>query len=245
MKINEVAKLTGITARTLHYYDEIDLLKPREITSSGYRLYGIEEVEILQQIMFFKELDFKLSDIKEIMTNPHYDKTKALIKHRELLIQKRDRLDKIINLVEDRIEGEKNMSFKEFSLVEIEENKKKYAKEVKERWGTTDAYTENEKKVNTYDLQQWKTIDSEVCEILKEFGENRYLSPESIEAQELVKRWKNYITNNFYFCSNEILSCLGIMYEEDERFKNNIDKNGVGTAKFMKEAIKAYCINNI
>ena len=99
MKINQAAALTGVTVRTLHYYDKIGLLKPSQVTEAGYRLYDDAALGKLQQILFFKELDFPLCDIKEIMTNPRYDKKEALLKQKELLLQKRDRLDGLIKLV--------------------------------------------------------------------------------------------------------------------------------------------------
>ena len=241
MRISEVAKLTGITVRTLHYYDEIGLLKPSEITEAGYRLYSREDLEILQQILFFRELDFPLSQIKEIMNNPNYDKEEALKKQKELLIQQRQRIEGLIKLIEKRIEGDNNMSFKEFDMNEIEENKKKYAKEVKERWGTSKAYEESEKKTSSYNKEKWGDINQETSEIFKGFAELRNSDPGSEEVQELVRRWQKYITDNFYTCTNEILSGLGLMYVEDERIKENLDKNGEGTAKLMAEAIKIYC----
>ena len=241
MRISEVAKLTGITVRTLHYYDEIGLLKPSEITEAGYRLYSREDLEILQQILFFRELDFPLSQIKEIMNNPNYDKEEALKKQKELLIQQRQRIEGLIKLIEKRIEGDNNISFKEFDMNEIEENKKKYAKEVKERWGTSKAYEESEKKTSSYNKEKWGDINQETSEIFKGFAELRNSDPGSEEVQELVRRWQKYITDNFYTCTNEILSGLGLMYVEDERFKENLDKNGEGTAKLMAEAIKIYC----
>lgn len=241
MRISEVAKLTGITVRTLHYYDEVGLLKPSEITEAGYRLYSREDLEILQQILFFRELDFPLSQIKEIMNNPNYDKEEALKKQKELLIQQRQRIEGLIKLIEKRIEGDNNMSFKEFDMNEIEENKKKYAKEVKERWGTSKAYEESEKKTSSYNKEKWGDINQETSEIFKGFAELRNSDPGSEEVQELVRRWQKYITDNFYTCTNEILSGLGLMYVEDERFKENLDKNGEGTAKLMAEEIKIYC----
>ena len=108
MKISEVAKLSGITVRTLHYYDEIELLKPSETTEAGYRMYSSEDLERLQQILFFRELDFPLNEIKEIMLNPNYDKNEALNKHKEFLIEKRKRIDGLITLIDKTI--------KEFNL---------------------------------------------------------------------------------------------------------------------------------
>lgn len=241
MKINDVAKFTGITIRTLHYYDEIGLLKPSRVTESGYRIYDKKDLEILQQILFFKELDFKLNDIKYIITRPDFDKKKSLKKHKELLIKRRERLDKLIKLADDAIKGEKDMSFKEFDTTEIENIKKKYEKEVKERWGKTDAYKESNEKTESYSKGDWKMINTECESILKEFSENTDKAPESSEVQMLVKKWQDFICSNFYNCTKEILKSLSEMYVYDERFKKNINKNGKGIAEFMAKAIKIYC----
>ena len=173
--------------------------------------------------------------------NPNYDKNKALNKHKELLIEKRERLDGLINLIDKTIKGDNNMSFKEFDNSKIEENKNKYAEEVKNRWGNTDAYKEYEKKTKSYDKNTWNTINEDMAKILKEFADNRNEDPNSDIAQELVEKWRMYITSNFYNCTKEILSGLGLMYTSDERFKNNIDQYGEGTAEFMAKAIELYC----
>lgn len=241
MKINEVAKLTGVTVRTLHYYDEIGLLKPSEITESGYRLYDENALEQLQQILFFRELEFSLADIKKILTNPHYSKSVTLKKQKELLIQKRNRLNGLIKLIENTIKGDTAMSFQEFDQTEIEAARKKYANEVQQRWGNTDAYWESKEKAAGYDAQQWQAFSSESREILRAFAQNRNLAPDSETAQALVQKWQDYITAHFYKCSNEILSCLGVMYSSDERFTQNIDQYGKGTAAFMTNAIAVYC----
>lgn len=241
MKISEVAKLSGVTVRTLHYYDEIGLLKPSKTTEAGYRMYSIEDLEKLQQILFFRELDFPLNEIKEIMINPNYNKNEALNKHKELLMEKRKRIDGLIALINKTIKGDNIMSFKEFDNSKIEENKRKYSEEVKNRWGNTDAYKEYEKKTSSYDKNSWTTINEEMIEILKEFADNRNEDPNSHIVQSLVEKWRAYITSNFYNCTKEILSGLGLMYIGDERFKENIDKYGEGTAEFMAKAIEIYC----
>ena len=241
MKISEVAKLSGVTVRTLHYYDEIGLLKPSKTTEAGYRMYSIEDLEKLQQILFFRELDFPLNEIKEIMVNPKYDKIEALNKHKELLIEKRKRIDGLVTLIDKTIKGDNNMSFKEFDNSKIEENKRKYSEEVKKRWGNTDAYKEYEKKTTSYDKNSWNTINEEMAKILKEFADNRDKDVNSDIVQSLVEKWRGYITLNFYNCTKEILSCLELMYIGDERFKENIDKYGEGTSEFMAKAIEIYC----
>lgn len=241
MKVSEVAKLTGVTVRTLHYYDQIGLLKPSKVTDAGYRLYSEADLEILQQILFFRELDFPLSDIQDILSNPAFDREAALQNHRALLLQKRSRIDNLISLVDQTLKGETDMSFKQFDASEFENSKQKYAEEAKKRWGSTDAYAQYEQKTKDYDDPQWKLLNGEGAEIMRQFGEIRHLDPASSEAQALVKKWQDFITANFYTCTKPILSCLGQMYIDDERFTRNIDRNGEGTALFMATAIEIFC----
>ena len=240
MNICRVAKLTGVTVRTLRYYDEIGLLKPSQVTEAGYRVYDDADLEVLQQILFFRELDFSLEDIRKIMQNPAYEKESALRKQRELLEQKRSRLDSLISLVDKTLKGERDMSFRQFDTTEIEATKKKYAEEARRRWGGTAAYAEYEKRTSRAGDAQQKMLDDEGAMLLREFGRNRSLAPDSPEAQALVKKWQDYITAHFYTCTKEILSCLGQMYVGDERFTQHIDGYGAGTAAFMSAAIEAY-----
>lgn len=241
MKPNEVAKLTGVTVRTLQYYDKIGLLKPSEMAENGYRIYHQSDLETLQQILFFRELDFSLTEIKEIMQNPNYEKSDALKHQKELLIKKRDRLNGLILLVDSALEGDENMSFKEFDNSVIEEAKNNYAAEVKERWGSTTAYQEYSKKTKNYNKDQWNTVTAKGQEIFTQFAKLRHLPAESEEVQALVKVWQDHITENYYNCTKEILSGLGLMYTHDERFTKTIDANGEGTAAFMAQAIEIYC----
>lgn len=243
LKINEVAKRTGVTVRTLHYYDEIGLLKPSRTTEAGYRIYDDRALEHLQQILFFRELDFPLGEIQKFMASPCYDKTDSLQKHRELLIRKKNRLEGLIALVERTLKGESDMSFAEFDTTELEACKQKYADEVKARWGNTHAYRECEQKTESYNGEQWKVLSRKGEALLHAFRESRHLAPDSAEAQALVRKWQAYITASYYSCTNEILACLGQMYVNDQRFTENIDRNGDGTAAFMAQAIAVYCEN--
>ena len=240
MKISDVAKLTGVTVRTLHYYDEIGLLRPSEVTEAGYRVYSDTDLEVLQQILFFRELDFSLEDIRKIMQNPAYEKENALRKQKELLLQKRSRLDSLISLVDKTLKGERDMSFRQFDTTKLEETKKKYAAEAKQRWGGTAAWAEYEEKSGSRSDPQQKLLEGEGAMILSEFGKNRSLAPDSAQAQALVKKWQAYLTSNYYTCTKEILSCLGQMYVGDERFAQNLDQYGAGTAAFMAAAIEIY-----
>ena len=241
LKINEVAKLTGVTTRTLRYYDEIGLLSPSELTEAGYRLYDEETLGSLQQILFFRELDFPLEQINEIMTNPAFDAMDALKNHKALLAKKRARLDKLIALVDTSITGGTTMSFKEFDSTEIENMKENYAAEAKERWGNTDAYAESEKRTRRYDASKWQEIQTVSDSIFRQFAEHMDKPAAHPAVQALVKQWQDFLTDNFYNCTNEILQGLGQMYVTDVRFTKNIDKHAKGLAVFISGAIDSYC----
>jgi DNA-binding transcriptional MerR regulator len=242
VKINEVAKLAGVSVRTLHYYDEIGLLVPNKVVSeTGYRYYDESDLERLQQILFYRELDFQLKDIAKIMNATNYKKEDALKKQRELLSLKRERLDKLIGLLDANLKGENTMKFEEFDMSEIEETKKKYAAEVESKWGNTNAYAQSKEKTGKYSKDDWAKISRKSDEIMKKFASKIGETPETKEVQELVEEWKNFINEAYYDCTLEILSGLGQMYVADERFTKNIDKFGKGTAQLMSEAIKVYC----
>lgn len=243
LTVNQVAKLTGVSVRTLHYYDEIMLLTPSGVTESGYRLYDEGRMEKLQQILFFRELDLELKDIKQILDNPDFDKTNTLKKHKELLKLKRSRLDNLISLVERILKGENDMSFKEFDMTEIEKAQKQYKEEVESRWGKTEAYKESQIKASKYSKDDWANINRDSENIYKSFIQNMNKDVSDPDVQKLVGEWQNHITKYFYDCTDEILSGLGQMYIADERFTKNIDKYGDGLAEFISKAIEYYCNN--
>lgn len=241
MKISEVATLTGISVRTLHYYDEIGLLKPDALAENGYRVYTDAELETLQQILFFRELGFPLKDIQAIMENPDYDRQRALQNHKELLLQKRSHIDELLKLVEQSLKGEADMSFRQFDTSAFEAAREKYAAEAKERWGDTAAYAQFEEQTGDYDKSKWRRTDDGMAALLNEFGKHRTLDPADARAQELVKEWQAYISAHYYHCTDEILAGLGKMYVADARFTKNIDEYGAGTAAFLSAAIACYC----
>ena len=237
MQINEFAEFTGVSVRTLHYYDEIGLLRPADVDRfTGYRYYDEASLLRMQEILFYRELDFSLKSIGEILNSPNYDKTKALGEQRKLLTLKKERLERLISAVDDAMKGENVM--RAFDNSEFE----KYKAEAKEKWGTTDAYKEHAERTGNYTKQKWNALAAGMDHILAEFavcmkhGE----APGSTEAGNLVKKLQNHITENYYHCTNEILAGLGQMYVADERFKKNIDKHGDGTAEFISEAIAVF-----
>lgn len=245
MQVRDVARITGVTVRTLHYYDEIGLLPPSRVTPAGYREYDEKALAALQEILFFRELHFSLADIRRIMADPRYDRAEALRRHRALLQQERSRLDGLIALVDRTLEnsqkGDAEMDFAPFDKTEIEKTKQQYADEAKERWGDTDAWRESSRREAGRTDAQRRQLGEESDALMRAFAEKRTLPPDGPEAHALVQRWQAYITENFYPCTPQILAGLGQMYTGDERFRRSIDRFGEGTAAFMSAAIEAYC----
>ena len=238
MQVKEFAEFTGVSVRTLHYYDEIGLLMPAYVDRfTGYRYYDENSLLRMQEILFYRELDFSLKAIREILTSPNYDKCKALKEQKHLLMLKKERLERLIFAIDGAVKGENIMSA--FDNSEFE----KYKSEAKEKWGQTSAYKEHEEKTKQYSKEKWNTLAGEMNDIFAEFAAcmKNGEKPGSAKAQNLVKRLQDHITQNYYLCTDEILAGLGQMYTQDERFKNNIDKNADGTAVFVCGAIEFYC----
>ena len=139
MTVKEVSRLTGVSVRTLQYYDQIGLLKPQEVGGNGYRYYSQENLQTLQQILFFRELQFPLKEIIKIIHQPDFDRKKAMQEHKKLLILQKERLERLIQLTEEAWKGEMEMNFQPFDERKLEE----YKKEAKERWGKTKAWQQS------------------------------------------------------------------------------------------------------
>ncbi len=238
MQIKEFSELTGVSVRTLRYYDEIGLLKPACVDEfSSYRYYDEKSLLRMQEIMFYRELDFSLKSISEILSSPNYDKEKALSQQKQLLIMKKERLERLILAIDNAKKGGNIM--KAFDNSEFEN----YKSEVKEKWGSTEAYGEYAEKTKDYSENKFDSLTEGMESIMRDFAvamKNGNAPTDEI-AQALVKKLQDYISKNFYKCTKEILSGLGQMYVFDDRFRNNIDKYGYGTAEYICEAIKIYC----
>lgn len=239
MTVNEVSKLTGVSVRTLQYYDKIGLLYPTEYTQAGYRLYDDTALEKLQQILLFRELEFPLKDIRKIMESPSFDRGRALEQQIALLSLKKEHLENLIDLARGiKMIGVRNMDFSAFDTRKIDE----YAAEAKASWGTTAEYHEYEERAKGRTSEQQKSINVQMMAVFAEFGEIKEEDPASKKAQSLVKKLQDFITEHFYTCSDEILAGLGKMYTGNGEFTANIDKaGGAGTAEFAGKAIEIYC----
>lgn len=239
MTVKQVSKLTRVSVRTLHYYDEIGLLPPTVTTEAGYRLYDDTSLERLQQILLFKELEFSLKDIKKIIDNPDFDRKKALSEQIKLLTIKKEHFENLISYAK-RIEekGVDNMDFKVFDNRKLET----YKTQAKKAWGNTDAFQEYEKKTADYSKGKQEVLARDMMSIFKKFGENSAKSPADEKVQKLVKELQDFITVNYYTCTKEILKSLGQMYISNGEMTENIDNvGGKGTALFASKAIEKFC----
>ncbi len=231
--VHEVSDFTGVSVRTLHYYDEIGLLKPAHVTEAGYRLYGEDELRRLSLILLFRELRFPLKEIKSILDDPDFDEKEALRAQIALLTMEKERTERLLALADDYLmKGTIQMDFTAFDRRKEEA----YAAEAKKRWGKTEAYKESMKR----SPEDNGKAGEELMSIFEKFGKIKDTAPGSDDAQALVAELQNHITANFYTCTDEILQGLGEMYVGDERFRESIDKRaGDGTAEFVSKAIKA------
>lgn len=240
MKIKETANLVGISVRTLHYYDEIDLLRPSQTSPAGYRIYTEEDLDKLQQIMLFREMGLPLSKIRDILRDPSYSPTEALQMHRRQLLKKRQQLDEMIMTVEKTIKyakGEIAMTNKEkFQGFDFSHNP--HEAEARQRWGDK-IVEETNNKVNTMAKDEKDNFAVRFNAIYFKLAEIRHLDPASEEAQICIKEWYDML-NTMGSYSPEAFRGLGQMYVDDERFTKNIDKFGDGLALFMRDAMAVF-----
>lgn len=245
--VQKLAELAGISTRTLRYYDEFGILKPARINSSGYRIYGRAEVDLLQQILFYRELGLSLERIKDIMTEPSFDGTKALREHHDKLLEKRHQLDLLIANVEQTLahqEGRMTMSdaekFEGFKQKLIEDNEKKYGQEIREKYGDSTVDQSN-KKLKGMTEEQYaaiQQIEEEMFETLVQAMEHG--DPASVLAQksaDLHRQWLSFYWNSY---SKEAHAGVAQMYVDDERFTEYYDKRRPGLAAFLRDAVHVY-----
>ncbi|AND38453.1 MULTISPECIES: MerR family transcriptional regulator [Cytobacillus] len=245
--VQKLAQMAGVSSRTLRYYDEIGILKPARTNSSGYRIYGQQEVDRLQQILFYRELGISLDQIKEIISAPAFDAADALKEHREKLLEKRKQLDLLITNVEKTIasaEGRTTMSDKEkfegFKKKMIEDNEEQYGKEIREKYGDETVDKSNAKLMNmTQEEHEAVTkLAEEVNTALAEAMQTG--DPAGELAQKAADLHKQWITFYWSEYSKEAHAGLAEMYVADERFKAYYDKIRPGAAEFLRDAINIY-----
>ncbi|MDE7061911.1 MAG: MerR family transcriptional regulator, partial [Lachnospiraceae bacterium] len=194
MTVNEVSKLTGVSIRALHHYDKIGLLRPSDISQSGYRLYDDQALERLQQILLFRELEFSLKDIGRILDSDSFDQNAALTQQIELLTLKKEHLENLIIFARGlKMKGVDHMDFTAFDTKKIDE----YTARAKEQWGNSDAYKEFEQKTTNRSIEEENLIAQGLMTIFVEFGDIMDSEPTSEKVQSQVKKLQDYITQNY------------------------------------------------
>lgn len=237
--VKDVSKLTGVSVRTLHYYDAIGLLTPTKVTDAGYRMYDDTALSRLQSILLFRELQFPLKEIKEFLDSPDFNQEETIVQQIKLLELQYKHIGELISFAREiQTKGVKTMNFEVFDTNEIEQ----YKAEVKSKWGNSKAYQEYEQRVVSHSEHNDSKFVNEIMSLFTDLGAMKQLPPTDKAVQEKIAALQAYINENFYTCSNDILKELSEMYVCDDRFKKNIDRfGGEGTAKFVKEAIFVYC----
>jgi DNA-binding transcriptional MerR regulator len=245
--VQKLSKLAGISPRTVRYYDEIGLLKPARINSSGYRIYGQKEVDMLQQILFYRELGMELESIKVIITSPSFDRAGALKEHHARLLERRSQLEKLIANVEKSIaetEGRIKMNdrekFEGFKQKMIEENEEKYGKEIREKYGE-EAVEQSNRKFGSMTKEQYDeftALGTRLMDSLKEaYASGDPAGELAQKAAELHRQWLSFTWPSY---SKQAHASLAQMYVDDERFKAYYDKEQPGLAEFLRDAIYVY-----
>ena len=244
LTVGELARTADVSVRTLHHYDELGLVVASERSEGGYRLYGPEAVNRLQEVLFFRELGFGLEAIKDIVVGPGYDRGAVLGRQRRLVERKAERLIDMMDALDKAIEAERQgveMSPEEKLEVFGEFDPEAHVGEAEERWGDSDAYKQSAQRTGTYTKADWEKIGEENRQInngLLALIETNVPATDAA-AMDLAEAHRKHISTRFYDCSYETHAGLGEMYVADERFRSNIDKAGEGLAEYLSAAIAA------
>lgn len=241
--VGELARLTGITVRTLHHYDEIGLVVPSQRTAAGYRLYDDADVIRLQQVLLFRELGLPLDEIAFAIDQAG-SREDLLRQHREVLVQKRARIDAMLSALDSALVSlEKGRVMQPDDVKQMFEgfDPSRYEEEVKQRWGNTEAYKESQRRTRRYGKAEWDQIQGDWQAIYAELATlMKAGTPVTDPAvQALVDKHRAHIDRWFYPCSVEMHKGLGQMYVADARFAANLDKVAPGFAQYLSDAIAA------
>jgi DNA-binding transcriptional MerR regulator len=242
--VSQVARMAGVSVRALHHYDEIGLLRPSGRSEAGYRLYDEADLERLQQVMFFRALEFPLEEIASIMTDPAFDVGAALRMQRQLLAGKAVQVRGLIAAVDAAIARlEKGASMASDDLFEVFEgwNPKEHEEEAEQRWGHTEAWKQSRARTARYTKQDWSKIKAEGGELYRQLALLMEASkpPTSPEAMDAAELHRQYISRWFYDCSRAVHRGLGQLYVDDPRFTANIDVVKPGLALYCRDAFAA------
>ncbi len=237
--VNQIAKQTGVSVRTLHHYDAIGLLKPTKITEAGYRLYDADALERLYLIIVYRELGFSLKKIGELLNAPDFDRNSALDEQIALLEQKKEQIQNRITFARGlQLTGVRNLNYEGFDYKKIDD----YSAQAKAMWGRTEAWHEFEQKSKGRSKEDAKALGDDMMVLFTKVGQLRHQDPGSEEVQAWVAELRAFITEHYYTCTKPMLKVLGEMYAGGGSMTENIDRaGGSGTGEFAKQAIDIFC----
>jgi DNA-binding transcriptional MerR regulator len=239
--VKQLAKLAGVSVRTLHYYDEIGLLKPTYIKDNGYRCYEEMELLKLEQILFFKELEFPLEHIIRIITAPNFNTLEVLVDQKKFLELKKARIVSMLKTIDITINSLKGGGkIMNGTIATTQDQIEEYKKEAKKRWGDTEAYKQSVERTKHWTKEDYKRLTEDAKKFTQELADTMDKGFDSPEFQELISKHHKGI-ETFYDCSPDMYRALAEMYVSDPRFKAYYDKFRPGLAKFMQKAINYYC----
>jgi DNA-binding transcriptional MerR regulator len=248
--VGEVAKIAKVSVRALHHWDEIGLVKPSGRSRAGYRLYTASDLDRLQQVLFFRELGFRLEDIARTLADPAFDRRRALVTQRALLLERLERSRALVALVDRTLremDGEETMPSKTKMKPEEkfeafgEHDPEAYEAEAEARWGETESFRISRERTARYSKDDWKKIRAEADRIHAALADAmaRGLSPDAPEVRALAEEHRQHIDRWFYPCSPAMHAGLGRMYVDDPRFAATYERVREGLAAFLRDAIRA------
>jgi MerR family transcriptional regulator, thiopeptide resistance regulator len=242
--VGDISRLTGVTVRALHHYDEIGLVKPSQRSPAGYRLYDESDALRLQQVLVLRELGVPLDEIAGVLDRAG-DRVALLRSHRAALVEKRGRIDAMVSAVDAALrvleEGNQKMRAEDFKQMFDGFNPEEYEEETRQKWGNTSAYKESARRTAQYGKAEWEEIKRESEDINRRLRDlmGQGAAPADPAVQAAVADHRAHITRWFYPCSREMHHGLAAMYVADPRFTENLDKVAPGFARFLHDAIEA------
>ncbi|MFG2831680.1 MerR family transcriptional regulator [Streptomyces sp. NPDC048434] len=248
--VGQVAAFAGVTVRTLHHYDEIGLLLPGERNHAGHRRYGEDDLDRLQQILFYRELGFPLDEVAVLLDDPHADPQEHLRRQHDLLTGRIGRLEEMAAAVEHAMEARRmkvrltpEEKFEVFGDFDPED----HAAEAEERWGGTDAYKESQRRAAAYTKDDWKRLTAEFDALHRAMADllAREVPADSEAAMDVAEQHRRFISGAYYDCTYEIHSGLGEMYVADERFTATYEAIRPGLAVYLRDAMLANAVRHL
>lgn len=242
--VGEVAAASGVTVRTLHHYDQIGVLSPSRRSRAGYRIYSDQDLERLQEVLFFRQLGFGLDEIRKALADPSIDRRRVLLQQRAMMVEEIGRYRKMVSAIDDALDSiDKGTKMKKEDMFEVfgDFDPSEYEEEAGERWGDTEAHQESARRTSSYGKEEWKNLRAESEKIacglasLLESGAD----PAGVAAMDLAEEHRRHITQWFYPCSHEVHVGLGEMYVGDPRFTKFWDDYSPGLATFVRAAFRA------